>query len=333
MSLSSISFGQTRVKRILESFLKNNKIPLTFIFSGPQGSGKSFFAKHFTEDLVCPSKEDIFACKKCISCKLIEVGTSPDFLKFESDKTGSIKLEDMYNLKEFVSFKPVYGLKKVALIEDAHLLTIEAFNSILKTLEEPNMSTVIILTTSKIDFIPKTIKSRTVIIPFSSYTEEEIINILINEKINLETSQYIAKISKGNIKNALDMTKESSLEERATLINYLFDLIMEEPKKILITDKSIALKLIIFWQSILRDSLIIRLTRNRENIVNLDFKEKIDTLASMIDLHNLFKIEDILITSEEELTQININIKSYMSSLFYSIKEIVLGNIALQEEY
>ncbi|HQG82009.1 MAG TPA: hypothetical protein PLU14_01290, partial [Caldisericia bacterium] len=212
-------------------------------------------------------------------------------------------------------------------------LTIEAFNSILKTLEEPNMSTVIILTTSKIDFIPKTIKSRTVIIPFSSYTEEEIINILINEKINLETSQYIAKISKGNIKNALDLTKESSLEERATLINYLFDLIMEEPKKILITDKSIALKLIIFWQSILRDSLIIRLTRNRENIVNLDFKEKIDTLASMIDLHNLFKIEDILITSEEELTQININIKSYMSSLFYSIKEIVLGNIALQEEY
>lgn len=96
-----------------------------------------------------------FCMLKCISCKLIEVGTSPWLLKFESDKTGSIKLEDMYNLKEFVSFKPVYGLKKVKPIEDAHLLTIERFNSILKTLEEPNMSTVIILTTSKNRLYPK----------------------------------------------------------------------------------------------------------------------------------------------------------------------------------
>jgi len=333
MSLSSIPFGQTRVKRILESFLEKNKVPLTLIFSGPQGSGKSFFARHFAQDLVCPSRTDIFGCKECISCKLIEVGTSPDFLKFVSDESGSIKLEDMQNLRKFVSFKPVYGSKKVALIEDAHLLTIEAFNSILKTLEEPSISTVIILTTSKIDFIPKTIKSRAVIIPFSTYTEEEIVNILLNEKLSLETSQYIAKISRGNIKNALDLTEESSLDERKTLINYLFDLLSEEPNKILIADRNKALKLITFWQSILKDSLITRITKSSENITNLDFKENIVSLASELDLRDIFRIEKMLITSEEEITRINVNIKSYMSNLFYSMKEIVLDKVVLEEEY
>lgn len=332
MSLNAILYGQTRVKRILESFLKKDKVPLTIIFSGPQGSGKSFFASHFAQDLACPSKTDIFACEKCISCKLIEVGTSPDFLKFVSDESGSIKLEDMQNLREFISFKPVYGLKKVALIEDAHLLTIEAFNSILKTLEEPNLSTVIILTTSKIDFIPKTIKSRAVIVPFSSYTEEEVVNILLNEKLSLETSQYIARISKGNIKNALDLTKENTIEERKALINYFFSLLGEEPKKLLITDRSKALKLITLWQSVLKDSLIIRVTRSSENIANLDFKEKIISLTSELDLQDIFKIEKMLISSEEELTQINVNVKSYISNLFYSIKEIGLDKIA-EEDY
>lgn len=333
MSLSSILYGQIRVKRILESFLKKDKVPLTIIFSGPQGSGKSFFAGHFAQDLACPSKKDIFACEKCISCKLIEVGTSPDFIKFVSDESGNIKLEDMQNLREFISFKPVYGLKKVTIIEDAHLLTIEAFNSILKTLEEPNLSTVIILTTSKIDFIPKTIKSRAVIVPFSAYTEEEVVNILLNEKLSLETSQYIAKISQGNIKYALELTKENTLEDRKSLINYFFNLLGEEHKKILITDRNKALKLITLWQSILKDSLITRLTRSSENIANFDFKEKIVSLSTELDLQDIFKIEKMLISSEEELSQINVNVKSYMSNLFYSIKEIALDKIVVDEEY
>jgi len=333
MSLNSISYGQSQAKKILESFLKREKIPATLIFAGAQGSGKSFFARHFAQDLACPSKNGIFSCLKCTSCKLIEVGTSPDFLRFSGDKSGTIKIEDMQNLREFVKFKPAYGVKKIALIEDAHLLTIEASNSMLKTLEEPNISTVIILTTSKIDFIPKTIKSRAVIIPFLPYTEEELISILLSKQINLETSQFLAKISNGNIKNALDLTKGNFIDERKTLINHLFDFLNEEPKSISITDKNKALRLITHWQLILKDALITRFVRSGEGITNLDFKKDIISFASQLDLTDLLKIEKMLIITEEELTRINVNVKNYMNSLFYSLKEIILSKIALPEEY
>lgn len=333
MSLNSISYGQTRAKRILENFLRKERVPLVLIFSGLEGSGKSFFAKHFAQDLSCSFKSGIFGCSKCISCKLIEVGASPDFLRFSSDESGSIKIEDMRNLIDFVTLKPVYGAKKVAVIEDAHLLTIEAFNSILKTLEEPTISTVIILTTSKIDFIPKTIKSRAIVVPFSPYTEEELINILLNEKIDSETSKFLVRISKGNIKIALNLAKEDFLNERKILISYFFDLLNEEPKIITITDKSKALKLITFWQSIIKDILITRLIRSGESIVNLDFKKDIISIASQLDLIDIFKIEKMLIASEEELLRINVNIKSYIKNLLYSIKEIVLNKMVLPEEY
>jgi len=333
MSLNSIHIGQEKARKILESFLKKEKIPATIIFSGPRGSGKSYFAYHFSEDIVCPEKDGIFACRKCSSCKLIESGVSPDFFVLENAEYESIKIEDIRKLQEFAAFKPVYGLKKVSIIEDAHLLTIEAFNSLLKTLEEPNIYTIIVLTTSKIDFIPKTVRSRAVIVPFLPYRENEIQEILLKNGINEDNVMFLAKISKGDVKKALNLIVQEFSKQRKSNIEFLIDFLDGDFKIPFLGDKSKALTLINSWQTFFEDVIRVRLSKNAEQVTNIDFRDEIISTASQFEIEELFQIEKFLINAEEDLTRININVKNYMNDLFFSIKENMLRKEPLPDEY
>lgn len=333
MSLSSIQIGQEKVKKLLISFLTKGRVPFTLIFSGPIGSGKSYFAHHFSEDIICPEKDGIFACRRCTSCKQIESGVNLDYYILKNEEYESIKIEDIRKLQEFVAFKPIYGDKKVCLIEDAHLLTIEAFNSFLKTLEEPNIYTVLILTTSKIDFIPKTVKSRAVIISFLPYSEYEAKEILIKNGINEDSASLLAKISKGNIKKAFNLTNQEFYEQRKNDIHSLLNFLNEDSSIPFLKDKNETLRSIENWQSFLEDSILTRLSKNTEQIVNTDFANEIISITSQLNIEDLFQILKTLINSEEDISRTNVNVRNYMNSLFFELKRNILKNKSLPDEY
>jgi DNA polymerase-3 subunit gamma/tau len=150
--------GQPFVVRTLQNALKSGKISHAYLFSGPRGVGKTTVARILAKALNC--KEGLLGtpCNKCSSCREISLGISPDVQ--EIDGASNRGIEEIRNLRENVKFMPTLGLKRVFIIDEVHMLTIHAFNALLKTLEEPPRHVVFIFATTEPHKVPPTILSR-----------------------------------------------------------------------------------------------------------------------------------------------------------------------------
>jgi DNA polymerase-3 subunit gamma/tau len=153
--------GQDIIVKILKNFIKNeDKIPQGYLFSGQRGTGKTSTARIFAKALNCLNIHDnnYEPCDKCINCKNINEGKFLDLI--ELDAASNRGIEEIKNIKENIGFKPIQGKYKIFIIDEAHMLTKEAFNALLKTLEEPPKHTIFILATTEPEKIPQTILSR-----------------------------------------------------------------------------------------------------------------------------------------------------------------------------
>ncbi len=167
----------TDVRESLQKILKSKKIPHAFLFSGPKGTGKTSAARIIAKTINCPhQKKEGEPCNRCEICQEITVGSSLDLI--EIDAASNRGIDDIRNLREKIKLSPAKCQYKVYIIDEAHMLTTEAFNALLKTLEEPPAHAVFILCTTEAQKIPKTILSRCLQIKFRRSKFEEVIRSL-----------------------------------------------------------------------------------------------------------------------------------------------------------
>jgi DNA polymerase-3 subunit gamma/tau len=210
--------GQEIIVRILKNIVKKGEILHGYLFAGERGTGKTTLARIFAKAINCLNPQDGEACENCKICKLWNEGKFLDLI--EIDAASHRKIDDVRNLQEHIGFKPLQGKYKVFIIDEAHMLTEEAFNALLKTLEEPPKHVVFILATTEPNKIPPTILSRLQRLDFKRISLPQIVEkikrILENEKISYEEPALylIAEEAEGSLRDA-----ETLLEKIAISLN------------------------------------------------------------------------------------------------------------------
>lgn len=196
--------GNEEVKDILNKTIKNNKLTHSYMFIGPNGIGKTLFAKEFAKMILCESVEKK-PCHKCKSCLELENTNHPDLIIIEPE-AGTLKIEKIRQMQEKVLEKPIISNKKVYIIKDADCMTKEAGNCLLKTLEEPPSFITIIMTGSNESMFLNTIRSRCMKIAFNKIQDNLLQQYLQKQGINIDNN--LLKACEGSIEKAIKVSEK-----------------------------------------------------------------------------------------------------------------------------
>lgn len=201
--------GQRQITETLQKAIDTDKVAHAYLFSGPRGTGKTSTAKIFARAMNCVHGPTSHPCNTCDVCRHILAGESLDVVEIDAASNRSI--EDIRNLRETIKFMPAEGRKKIYIIDEVHMLTTEAFNALLKTLEEPPAHVIFILATTEPEKIPMTILSRCQRYEFRRITSQDIAEriLYIADKEHIDISKGAAHIlsvqADGGMRDALSL--------------------------------------------------------------------------------------------------------------------------------
>ncbi len=285
MSFKDI-YGHEKQIKVLQAAMARDRIPHAYLFYGAEGVGKKTVAEVFAKALNCLAGRDIHdACDVCPSCLKIDHGNHSDVITIRA-QGQFIKIQEIRELQEQMKFSPFEGGKRIFIIGDADRMNIASANAILKTLEEPSASNILILITSRPHQLPATVLSRCQHVRFNPLRRETIASFL-EEKLSLDrkSAQLIALSSGGSIGKARAMNDESYLTTRAAVLDIIAGIKTKDPLKLLsaLNDFGQERKDIMERLGILmtgyRDALVYKETGNADNIINQDHIDIIKSLA------------------------------------------------------
>ncbi len=222
--------GQNHIKTTLINALLSNRIAHAYLFTGPRGVGKTTIARILAKAVNCLKPKNGEPCNNCSTCKEITEGKSLDLI--EIDGASNRGIDEIRELREKIKFTPHSSKFKVFIIDEVHMLTKEAFNALLKTLEEPPAHAIFILATTEVSKIPATVLSRCQRFNFSklslSQIIEELEKIVKEEKIKAskETLRVIASYSEGAMRDAVNILDQVSSFGNKTVESELVESIL-----------------------------------------------------------------------------------------------------------
>ena len=309
MSFNTI-LGQDQPKQILSRALEQGSIAHAYLFYGPESIGKRLMALEFSKALNCLENGPKSACGTCLSCDKISRGLHPDIFIVEPVKStptsreSFIKIDPIRDLQRKLSYLPYEGRTKVAIIDGAESMNLQAANTFLKTLEEPPSQTIIILVACNPHQLLPTIISRCQAVKFHPLTTGEVKEILLQKLVSdpelfpQEELQSRASRSMGQVSSALDENLLQLSQYRSELLG-LIDAISFERMDVLFKWSKTWAKRTEHLQivldellDLLRDLAIIKTTGNRDIVHNRDLQAELMQIAEKKQITTLLKMFD-----------------------------------------
>ncbi|MGH9767006.1 MAG: DNA polymerase III subunit delta' [Blastocatellia bacterium] len=291
--------GNQRNKQVLQRLLQGGRINSTLIFAGPDGVGKRQFALTFAKAVNCrKSPGDVYAtdsCDECPVCRRIDSDRYGDVMVIRPDGQF-IKIAQTRGMAEEVYFRPHEGRQRFFIIDEADRLREEAANSLLKTLEEPPLTSTIILLTSRPDALLLTIRSRAQQLNFTALSASEMEKYLAeNFPRPAPDTALLARVTEGRIGQATAFDLSVYRQERRTLIE-LLELLAEGTNRYRLLKAAEYLgkkeredfeKQLTLMAALLRDLFMLAASQNSDFIVNIDVLDRLAPLAQKIGLLRL----------------------------------------------
>lgn len=320
--------GQNHIVEILKNQIRTGNLGHAYLFSGIRGTGKTSCAKIFARAVNCLNPKDGNPCNECANCKMILEDKALEVV--EMDAASNRRIDDIREIKEKVIYPPQIVKYKVYIIDEAHMITNEGFNALLKILEEPPKHLIFILATTEIDKLPDTIISRCQRFEFKRIDNENIVKninyVLNNLNVDMETNgiSLISELSSGAMRDALSLLDQvvATGKEKITVedineclglvnLNMLFDFsksIIENSKDRSIenyrnlvkngkTPYNIVVDLIKHFRNIM---LVKSIDRKLTTLNDVEY-EKYLKHASKFSIEELVYILETLLSSEEKM--------------------------------
>ena len=320
--------GHKDILKYISSAVENNRVSHAYILNGERGSGKKMLANLFAMTLLCETGDNE-PCGKCHSCKQAESGNHPDIIRVTHEKPNSISVDDIRTqVNNTVDIKPYQGPYKVYIIPQADMMTPQAQNAILKTIEEPPSYAVFLLLTENAETLLPTINSRCVMLKLRNIKDTLIKKYLMEQ---MEIPDYKADMctafAQGNMGRAIMLANSDHFneirEEAVQLLKHINEMELNEivaavknisVYKLEITDY---LDIIMIWY---RDVLLYKATKEIDKVV---FKDQLQSIKEQARKSSYEGIELILESLEKAKARLkaNVNFDLVMELLFLTIKE------------
>mgnify|MGYP000337933894 FL=1 len=320
--------GHKDILKYISSAVENNRVSHAYILNGERGSGKKMLANLFAMTLLCETGDNE-PCGKCHSCKQAESGNHPDIIRVTHEKPNSISVDDIRTqVNNTVDIKPYQGPYKVYIIPQADMMTPQAQNAILKTIEEPPSYAVFLLLTENAETLLPTINSRCVMLKLRNIKDTLIKKYLME---NLEIPDYKADMctafAQGNMGRAIMLANSDHFneirEEAVQLLKHISEMELNEivaavknisVYKLEITDY---LDIIMIWY---RDVLLYKATKEIDKVVFKDQLQSIKEQARKSSYEGIEKILEALETAKARM-KANVNFELVIELLLLTIKE------------
>ena len=320
--------GHTEIIEYMRNAVKQDKVSHAYILNGERGSGKKMLANLFAQELQCEESGDE-PCNKCHSCRQAISGNHPDIIRVTHEKPNTISVDDIrVQINEDIQVKPYNGKYKVYIVPDADLMTVQAQNELLKTIEEPPSYAVIFLLTENAESLLPTICSRCVMLKLRNIKDRLVKKYLMER---LEIPDYKADVctafAQGNVGRAIMLAnsehfneiKEEAVQLLKNIDNMEVHELSEAVKRITVYKIEINdyLDILMIWY---RDVLIYKATKNIDRVI---FGEQLDYIKERAKKSSYEGIENILTAIEKAKTRLkaNVNFDLVMELLLLTIKE------------
>ena len=320
--------GHKDILKYISSAVENNRVSHAYILNGERGSGKRMLANLFATTLLCESGNSE-PCGKCHSCRQAESGNHPDIIRVTHEKPNSISVDDIRTqVNNTVDIKPYQGPYKVYIIHQADLMTPQAQNAILKTIEEPPAYAVVMLLADNPDALLPTISSRCVQLNLKPVGDQLVKDYLMNEMhVPDYQAEVDASLAQGNIGKAERIARspeyEETLESALRMAKYADSMplyeIVETIKKLTAEKDNIDDYFDIFslW---FRDVLLFKATKEVDSLV---FKQELNGIRERANKSSYEGLEKIIEAIQKARARLNANVNFdlTMELMFLTMKE------------
>lgn len=313
--------------KMLRHMESSRRMPHAILLAGPSGIGKFMVASVLGTALLCIATESR-PCGSCQSCLQMSHGTHPDFLLISPDG-ANIKIEQIRKLQHEVALAPYVSLRRVCIINEAELMTVQAANSLLKVLEEPVGDIVFILISANRSMLLATIISRCMTITFQPLPDTVLTQALTDRGFLSEQSEVAARLSGGRMGNALSMLEPDGFAVRnqaADIIQGLLDGSMRQVWDTAATlekmERKDTLQILGYFTYILRDVLMIVTGQGLQFLFNIDLAEWLRQQASIWSEERLLKALRVVATARQALNA-NANARLTSEALLIKIYDLV----------